>query len=216
MRNIKYLIKFVSNEEIADRLIKNGELYMRSAYHYVELERKLKHQGQGDIREGMIFDVMWTCMNYPIYCMYAVFDDEIEDGNIIINKKNIKDFCGKDNGFLVLISYEDFCKRLNPDNFNGYALKYGLIDYLHSNFEYDRNIFDNDPCDALFKKIPDFEHQNEFRIVCKKSLQTLSEDYLIYDTYIPYLGSIETFSSKHNINELKRYKDYRLSLKYNL
>ena len=62
---IKYLIKFVSEEQHAEDLL-DGNLFMYPAGHYHTLEL-----GRGDIREGALSDSIcfYQYINYPIYCL---------------------------------------------------------------------------------------------------------------------------------------------------
>ena len=69
---IKYVIKFVSTEKYADRLL-DGNLFMHSAryYHLLEQENGI---GQGDLREGWIFPeiMMYKNIDHPVFCLYTV------------------------------------------------------------------------------------------------------------------------------------------------
>ncbi len=165
---IKYLIKFVSCEEYAQKLI-NGEMFMRPASYYHKLG-----VGQGDPSEAGVLDglAMYMNLNLPIYCLYCVYDDDILGGNIIISKRIIEDFKCED-GFLVLLEYEEFEKRLSTVKTNGYQLDAGRVGYAYKKFDGLVDMLNDKSGKSLFIKNPYFSYQKEFRIVIAKQVDII-------------------------------------------
>lgn len=165
---IKYLIKFVGCEEHAQMLI-DGEMFMRPASYYHHLET-----GQGDPSEAGVLDGIGIYMNsnIPIFCMYCVFDNDIIDGKILISKRVIEDFKCED-GFLVLLEYEEFEKRLSTVKTNGYQLDAGRVGYAYKKFDGLADMLNDKSGKSLFIKNPYFSYQKEFRIVIAKQVDII-------------------------------------------
>lgn len=165
---IKYLINFVSCEEHAQMLI-DGEMFMRPASYYHHLET-----GQGDPSEAGVLDGIGIYMNsnIPIFCMYCVFDNDIIDGKILISKRVIEDFKCED-GFLVLLEYEEFEKRLSTVKTNGYQLDAGRVGYAYKKFDGLADMLNDKSGKSLFIKNPYFSYQKEFRIVIAKQVDII-------------------------------------------
>ena len=118
MSSIKYLIKLLKEEEFIDTLINNGEMFMRPAKYFIDLERTTQERGQGDIRENIMFDSVRVCSDYPIYCMYSVLNSDVCDEGILINKKFIDTFSEDKNGYFALIDFDTFMKKITS-HFDG-------------------------------------------------------------------------------------------------
>ena len=162
---ISYLIKFVSKEKNADSLL-NGDLFMRCAYYYHDLERK-KGRGQGDIWEAMAFPGLgiYTHADLPIYCLYTVEETEIADNTIRIPNLVIQDF-GCEQGYLVLIDFYEFEKALPVCDTHGYQMNGRSVIYGTPSEELSRKFFADDPgAMNLFVKSEAFSHQKEYRLV---------------------------------------------------
>lgn len=204
---IKYLIKFVSCEEHAQMLI-DGEMFMRPASYYHHLET-----GQGDPSEAGVLDGIGIYMNsnIPIFCMYCVFDNDIIDGKILISKRVIEDFKCED-GFLVLLEYEEFEKRLLTVKTNGYQLDAGRVGYAYKKFDGLADMLNDKSGKSLFIKNPYFSYQKEFRIVIAKSVDMVNNqlaESVIYE-FETTLGDI---TKKIKISELEHDdKNYYIQL----
>ena len=127
-----YLVKFVPKYEYALTL-RNGFLFMRPALKYDGMEGL-----QGDV-EGIIGViptpedgeiVLVKGHGYPIYCMYSVYNRDIIDGVIHINKQAIADFKCTD-GFGVIISYDAFISKI-PLTLAGSNVCFGNVKYRES------------------------------------------------------------------------------------
>lgn len=220
MKNIRYLIKYIPEFEYADALYNNGELFMRSADYFRQLEIQNKDVVSGDIREGIVFDSVFVGLNYPIYCMYSVFEDDVIDiggiKHIIINLEFVKNFVEKKKGYFVISEYGNFVKRLHPENFNGYGIKYGLVSYGTASKELNRDMLTKGNGGSLFIKSSNYEYQNEFRILLFKNLEKklimdneLNETILLgYNENIEHIGSLKEFSEIHDTANIKYIPEY--------
>lgn len=198
---IKYLIKFVSERDYAESLL-DGNLFMRPVSYYHKLEL-----GQGDLREAAIFDS--TCIyknnTLPIYCMYAVNDSDINNEEVIIPQKCIKDFKCED-GFMVLINYELFEPMLSTVNTNGYELGAAKVNYHKLTFDDSEQLLHNDTLMNLFIKHPYFAYQNEYRIVVAKQVYKPENpmiDHVVYSfpTSLKNVARIVAMSQLSRQNE---------------
>ncbi len=162
---IKYLIKFVSQLNHAEMLI-NGELFMRPASYYRNLE-----EGQGDIREGLVFHGLRMYKNgeFPICCFYSVNDAEIQDGYFLIPNKCITDFkC--ETGYAVIIDFDEFLKIIPTLQCDGYSVWYDSISYGIPSKELSAKILLSNDLTNLFIKNQSFAYQKEFRIAVAKAV----------------------------------------------
>lgn len=157
----RYLIKFVSKLSHAEDL-RSGKLFMRPAEYYHKLEA-----GQGDIAEAAIshYAMIYKNSRLPIYCMYAVKDEEIcQDGSVHIPQQLVEEFdCTQ--GYAVVVSRDIFESRLSTVRTEGYALYSGEIVYGNQPIEAFPALLKADKPINLFNKRPYFKHQNEFRVV---------------------------------------------------
>lgn len=213
--DIQYLIKFVSKKEHAD-ILYQGDLFMHSAEYYHQFEE----QGQGDKGEASIFSgvCMYRGGEYPIYCMTAIKSDNISDGNILINKRIIKDFkC--ENGFLVLIDFKSFLCRLKFLETNNNPYHHQPIVYGTPTFELSTKWLCENSLDNLFVKHPFFSYQQEYRIIVLEKLKArkkkkihdgISMDAAYYDTSRTYTISkgLQDISKIYQINTLQVKNDY--------
>lgn len=176
--NPKYLIKFVSNKKYADTFL-NGILYMNAAGYYHNIER-----GRGDIKEASVmsrpFDIpnpyfnvsMFKCAEYPIFCMYAVFEDDIEYNTIKnINRKCIDDF-STGLGYAVVITYDNMLSVISSCKINGADIVYKSVEYRDLTDDDEYKFITTTTIDNLFVKNPYFQYQNEFRIVVCEKVKT--------------------------------------------
>lgn len=213
--DIQYLIKFVSKKEHAD-ILYHGDLFMHSAEYYHQFEE----QGQGDKGEASIFPgvCMYRGGEYPIYCMTAINSDNISDGNILINKRIIKDFkC--DDGFLVLIDFKSFLSRLKFLETNNNPYHHQPIVYGTPSFELSAKWLCENSLDNLFVKHPFFSYQQEYRIIVFEPLHPriekeihdgISMDVAYYDTSRTYRipKGLQDISKIYQINTLQVKNDY--------
>ena len=166
--SIKYLIKFVAKRSYAKDLLQ-GKLFMHPATYYHNLA-ETAGAGQGDLGEASIVPGLCIYKYYhlPIYCMYAVLDSDIKNGETLIDGRCISDFHCSD-GFAVLIDFSQFEPMLYNVKTEGYELEAGLVTY-HALTQADLGplMIDDTPRN-LFIKRPGFLYQKEFRIViCKQ------------------------------------------------
>jgi hypothetical protein len=198
---IKYLIKFVQREEHADMLI-SGKLFMRPVKYYHNLEL-----GQGDKSEAGILDgiAIYKDTTIPIYCLYSVEQDEIVNGIITINKQLIDDFkC--ENGYLVVIKYDDFEKCLYTVETNGYELNAGKVTYAYRTMDTLEMLINDKTGKSLFIKHPYFSRQKEYRIAVAKKVYGINEkpiDSVIYN----FATDLKDITTKLSISSLKSVGD---------
>ena len=167
---IKFLLKFVREEGHAKALL-DGQLFMRPACYYRTLE-----QGQGDLREAAIsHDVcVYKHSTMPIYCMYAVEEDEINNNCILISAKCIHDFkC--EHGYAAIIEYPEFENKLKTLNSNGYEVDAGPVSYHRLSLSDTKELLTDNTVKNLFVKHPVFSYQKEFRVVVAKQLSQQEE-----------------------------------------
>ena len=167
---IKYLVKFVAKESYADDLL-NGKLFMHCAKYYHDLEKK-NGPGQGDIREGSIIPnvAMYRNIYLPIFCMYMIKDEDIRDGQVIIDKRVIQDFkCQQ--GYMVIIPFEYFKRVLLPTvDTGGYQIVGDEVMYGVPQKEVIDRMFTNKDALNLLVKNPFFRYQREYRLIVFKNL----------------------------------------------
>ena len=202
---ISFVIKFVSTEEYADNLL-NGKLFMHSARYYHLLEQE-RGAGQGDIREGWIFPeiMMYKNIDYPIYCLYAVSAEEIKESQIKIPQKVISDFhC--ENGYLVLIDFNQFEVALAHCDTHGYELCGGLVTYGIPSRELSAKLVLPENTDNLLIKHPAFQHQQEYRLIVYQKIS--NEKCPEITTEYNLAHDIRSFSSKIAIRDLNFDKNY--------
>ena len=175
---IKYLLKFVAEKNHAEVLL-NGTLFMRPASYYWHLE-----QGQGDINETAIipFARIYKHSRLPIYCMYSVMDTDIVDNTITVSGRCIKDFKCED-GYVVIIDYPQFAKRLKTLKSWGFEVQ-GKLVYYHvlTNADTTMLLNDNTPRN-VFIKHPYFAYQKEYRITVCHEIYKLGQLKLDHKEY---------------------------------
>ena len=153
----KYLIKFCRQLSHAQMLL-DGYLFMRpaSAFHSFETN-------YGDKKEASLLSwaMIYKNPNCYIYCLSAIFENKI-NGRLI-------DHFNCEDGFIVIINYDDFSKLLSKENllnvFSNHSCSYGLVQYGEKGIEFAKQalldkIFDS----TLFTKSSFFEMEQEFRI----------------------------------------------------
>ena len=196
---IKYLLKFVKDKKYAEQLL-DGTLYMRPAdYYHKEEKGKI---GQNDIREAAVSSMIQVYKHghCPIYCMTAVREDDIVDGQYIISEKCIQDFeC--ETGYIVILKFDIFEERLRTLLSEGYCVCGGLVDYHIITFDEMGKLMGDDSPKNLFIKHPYFSYQKEFRIVVCKELYNLNEPMIDHKKYI-FPSSLRDFAIYRSIPEL--------------
>lgn len=208
---IKYLIKFVSKKSYAEDLVR-GKLFMRPAAYYHMLEQK-KGPGQGDLGEASVVDGLcaYKHSHVPIYCLYAVMENDINDGNIYISERCIDDFDCQ-NGYAVLIDYEKLQPLLSQVKTEGYELDAGLVTYYSLTLEDMAYLLNDNTPRNLFIKRPYFSYQKEYRIVVCKQLYK-SYEKPIYEKEYWFENPIDVCAKIIPISSLIRIEDnYVLSL----
>ena len=167
---IKYLLKFVKEEDHAKDLLA-GQLFMRPARYYRTLE-----QGQGDLSEAAISHISCIYRNgtLPIYCMYAVCENDIRNNCISISEKCIHDFKCK-HGYVVITEFSEFENKLKTLNSNGYEVDFGLVNYRYLSISDTKKLLTDTTVNNLFIKHPAFSYQKEFRVVVAKQVYKLGD-----------------------------------------
>jgi hypothetical protein len=202
---IRYLVKFVAKESYADDLLK-GKLFMHCARYYHDLEIQYG-PGQGDLREGTIFPnfAMYQYINFPIFCMYMVKDQDIEDGHVLIDMRLIKDFdCQQ--GFMVIIPFEPFEYALSTANTEGYAMNGAEVSYGIQTPADIEIMFNSDNALNLVVKHPHFSYQKEYRLIVYKDIYKDDFPDCLNETrsFTCHLSKpISGFAKKVPISELK-------------
>lgn len=166
---IKYLIKFVSKEKYADDLLR-GKLFMHCSKYYHDLEKK-HGPGQGDIREGSIFPnaAIYKNIYLPIYCMYMIKDEDIIDGQVIIDKRVIQDF-GCQQGYMVIMPFDQLGQVLPTADTGGYQMDGAEVWYGTLSQDNLCTIFNSKKAINLRVKNPYFHYQKEYRLIVYKNL----------------------------------------------
>lgn len=222
MDSIKYLIKFVEQEQYADDLL-NGKLFMRPAGYYRWLE-----EGRGDFHEAAVSGQaqIFKGDNHPIYCMYAVHESDVHDKEILIDPLCIEDLKCKD-GWAVVVDYRAFCDLIPGLQCDCHAIWHGEVNYRSLSMN-DTHAFMVDSSQKnLFYKRPQFSHQHEYRFVIGSSimpnlvpgeLDGEIVDFLDMDNpYKPIIyhlpNSLNNIAKKFHIGELtKSHEGYCLNV----
>jgi len=223
-KEIKFLIKFIPEETYVDSLIDNGELFMRPLGYYAELEKQSNDKTRGDRREELLLDCIRVCANYPIYCMYSVFNDDVIPEGILINKRAIQEFFPDGTGHFAIINYEDFISNLNSEYFDGHAAMADLVNYGSVVWKVQQQLLTTDPQRAAFIKGSNYSYQQEFRLIVSKKLSMIKDEIAIedykkihgvnfphdfqkYSDYAARVGNLQSYAKKYSIKDLFEY-DY--------
>lgn len=211
INGIKYLIKFVTQEEHAQMLY-DGKLYT----HCIKYYHSISQQGQGDIREASLFPNfrIYRGTDYPIYCLMAVKTDDIKDKTVLINKKAISDFNCQE-GFIVIIDYITFCERLKSLNYDSKSVKcyHRLVTYGTPTQELSLEWFcDLNSLDHIFVKGPSYKHQQEYRILISDSIDYRSviefhDGEFLRARYYDVLKVYQLDKDLHDISEIYSIKE---------
>lgn len=158
--NIAYLLKFTPREAYIDDL-RRGHLYMNAAGYYHGLPGE-----QGDPLEASMAPgvCLYGYHSLPIYCMYAVREDDIVNGSAQIPIRIIQEF-GCADGWIGIVQYDSLTRladRHTTDNGNIYA--HGPISYGVPGPKLIREIFEGIPHNLVIKT-PKYAYQREYRII---------------------------------------------------
>lgn len=205
-----YLIKFFSEAQFAQKLVDCGELYMRPAEYYIQLEYNSSKSKQGDKFEGACSHRVGIAkgVNHPIYCMMQIMSGDIKKDAtgrpfVHISASLLQDFfpC-PENGAAVIIPYREFISRLNPSVFSGSAYTFGSVRYGYINsLEALKYLLKDGTMTSLFIKRPEFSYQQEFRICVSKDLPIAPKE--LKDSHL--LIQLGDFS---HIAQLKCYRHF--------
>lgn len=174
-----YLIKFFSEMQFAQSLVDCGELYMRPAEYYIQLEYNSSKSKQGDKFEGACSHRVGIAkgVNHPIYCMMQIMNDDVKKDAagrpfVNISASLLQDFFPRpEEGVAVIIPYREFISKLNPSVFGGSAYTCGSVRYGYINsLEALKYLLKDGTMTSLFIKRPEFSYQQEFRICVSKNL----------------------------------------------
>lgn len=207
---IVYLIKFVAEKEYAEDLL-NGKLYMNQAAYYHSVQENDKNFsdnkgyncGQADQFEAAMADgrCIYSGMDRPIYCLYAVYENQIENDVINIDKRIIKDFKPK---YAVIINFQAFNDKLNSEELDTiFSVGFGEVSYRYKTLE-DTKLMMSGEQSPLFIKSPCYSYQQEYRIVVLENL----EKFNTYET-INYDGFEMLLLKKHAYKEYFMKSDIR-------
>lgn len=205
-----YLIKFFSKVQFAQSLVDCGELYMRPAEYYIQLEYNSLKSKQGDKFEGACSHRVGISkgVNHPIYCMTQIMSGDIKQDAaerpfVNISASILQDFfpC-LEKGAAVIIPYREFISRLNPSVFSGSAYAFGSVRYGYINsLEALKYLFQDISMASLFIKRPEFSYQQEFRICVSKDLPITPKE--LEDSH--FLVQLGDFSQ---VAQLKCYRHF--------
>lgn len=214
------LAKFLSNGEkngksYADILL-DGNIYMRSASHFVHQEHVQQVKGQGDQGEGIAFRTIRCGMDKPVYCLYTIWTSDCigqQNKKTVISSRIIEEFCQGESGNVVLIDYPKFIERIQTVGLGGYAALCQPVIYGQPSIEEQMKLLTTAPEKFLLFKASFFSYQKEFRIISYKSLPFLDDGKYkkfgdLWDKEygdITYsIGDIRGFSEKIPIFELEK------------
>ena len=199
-RKIEYLIKMVPQLKYA-RDLAAGNLFMRPVdyYHRANLEK-----GQNDVCEGAIVHglALYKNAGLPIYCMTAVFEDELEDKSIIpLDARMIVDFnCG--DGYVVVLEYDKFLNELERIECDGSAIHHGLVEYGSPTMALSQTLLVERGNDNIFIKHSNYSYQKEYRVVIGTSLPVKETgEYIAGDVPISLRQESIVYSIKGGIDE---------------
>lgn len=145
-QTIKYLIKFLTEEEHAKSL-QQGYLFMRPVEAYIKMyydeyfskfkeykeetfyESMRVYQGCiGDIREGLLCENAFirACTNVPIFCLTYVKSTQVIKQKIYLDKRIIEEFKYSGYKYFLIIDFESFIMNIEKyvatnDNFYGFG-----------------------------------------------------------------------------------------------
>lgn len=173
---------------------------MNQAGYFHDLE-----EGQGDIREGTFSSVSraYIGTNRPIYCLYAVYESQVTNNNIIVPIKIINTF---DARYIIVIKYDEFLKRLNNKELKTeYQIEYGEVNYRTITLE-DSKSFLLGVENPLFYKNPVFKYQQEFRIVVSENLGYTTEKRLFDGMEMEFFKNYNSkrYYFKNDLNEIAK------------
>lgn len=170
---IQYLLKFVARKEYAEMLL-DGYFFMRPAEYYHRGE--VSKLGQNDIMEAAVSHQLriYKHGRCPIFCMSMIQDTDIEQGKVTISEQCIEDFHCED-GYLVIINFEEFEKKLHTLYSEGYCVCGGPVNYRNITLEEMCKLMGDNSPKNLFIKHPLLAYQREFRIVVCKELYKINE-----------------------------------------
>ena len=207
MKDIKYLIKFVSKIEYAEQLV-SGQLFMRPVSYFHKLEKE-NGVGQGDLREASILNGVCAYMHthIPVYCLYTVMGNDItEENTILISQQVIDDFHCK-NGYAVLIDFPKFEKSIAGIKSNNYEVLADMVKYTKLTASISKGLLkDSNNTKNIFIKDPFFSYQKEFRIVVCQQVYT-DEEKPIYEKIYDFEPSLHECSKVFSISTLMQVDD---------
>ena len=206
---MSYIVKFVNKIQHALDLIE-GKIFMLPVGYYATLPKE-NGNGRSDKSEGEIFPHFYIGHDYPIFCSYYLNDDRITRHNAIdsfsINRKVIDGFdCA--NGYVVVIPFQSFENHLRSPahDFQGWQIEGGLINYESLSNQKSNQIISNTALwkYALMHKSQSFNYQNEFRLICNKSM---TKEILSHKSFfVPFIGKVPSFWKEAWIIPIKQLK----------
>ena len=231
--NIKYLIKFVTNEEHAQAL-QNGNLFMRPIVSYIKMyydeyfkshpaydditfnEYAKTYSGCiGDLREGTVIPNvrMLTNIDLPVFSMTLIYDSQTATNEheqfIFLNKHLIDNLIDSNYTHCLIIKYSEFKQNIDKINSSEINLAMNSVIYDNSITTESMNARFGFKCaNSIFYKHPDFSYQSEFRLVLNSPMNLL---YRIYDNKCEIYNRItnEIYTNlpfyKKKIDDMKNY-----------
>lgn len=224
--DIKFLVKFIEEENYVDNLINHGELFLRPLGHFAKLEKDSSDEVRGDEREGLLLNSIRIGSNYPIYCMYSIFESDVLPDGLLIKKRAVENFLSKGTGYFAIIDYNNFISSLKVEDFDGYAINTDIVKYGSIDWEFQKSLLISNSQLVAFVKRSDYSYQQEFRLVVQKRLPIIKDIQMTekykkihgkdfpdviytYSNYIVKIGSLQNFAKKYSVNDLQDYdEDY--------
>lgn len=215
MEKPAYLAKFFNDIQYAQRLLSLGELYMRPAQYYIQLEQRGKNGNQGDRFEGACSHTLGISkgVNHPIYCMMQIMPQELSidrQGRTYFSISSLVCegfFSNQEAGVVVVIPYSDFVSRITPTTVGGRYCRHRSVIYGNINsLESAKMLFVDDRMSSLFIKRPKFSYQREYRICISEDLP-ISEEEINNSHLTIYLGDFSTSAHLIHYSQFEAFDD---------
>lgn len=163
---IAHLLKFVPKEAYIDDLI-SSHLYMNAAGYYHGLPGE-----QGDPLEASMAPgaCLYRNVCQPIYCMYAVRENDIADNTVKIPIRMIQEF-GCADGWIGIVQHDSFARLADRHIAeDGSIYAHGPISYGVPGPKLIREIFEGIPHNLVITT-PKYAYQQEYRIIGSRPVE---------------------------------------------
>lgn len=162
---IVYLLKIQRERDHQEKLVEQGLLYMNCAKYYRDLYNINKKQG--DKFENALWKSSGGIAMYaPMFCLYAVFEQDLKRGKIILPINLLKDFC-ENKVYVTVLKYPEFRNRiLKYAKENNIGVCSGLVTYGRPSSSFIRGNYKVGKLfNFAFIKSKDYERQKEYRLI---------------------------------------------------